>query len=53
MTLSQFKRFESLNDISIKVYLIVDQKKFFSITAHRPKEGQTRQSLVRTGSIQQ
>ena len=39
MTLSQFKRFESLNDISIKVYLIVDQKNFFPLLLTDRKRG--------------
>ena len=52
MTLSQIKRFESLNDISINVYIIEKQKEIlpllieYSPLAHRSKEGQTRQSLV-------
>jgi len=45
MTLSQIKRFESLNDIFINVY-IIEAKRNSSITAHRPKEEQTHQSLV-------
>jgi len=47
MTLNQIRKFENLN-ISINVYFIEERKS--SITTHRPKEGQTRQSLVCTGS---
>jgi len=50
MTLSQIKRFESLNDIFINVY-IIEAKRNSSITAHRPKEEQTHQSLVHAESM--
>ena len=46
ITLSQIKKFDTLNDISINVYT---NEKEIADTTHRSKEEQTRKPLVRGG----